>query len=93
MKKLLLLIALTSAARAWAVEPDKQLHFITSYALAMTLDSTLKRQRVKHAALKANLITLGLGALKELTDPQFSPADFNADCIGVLTFNVINLTF
>lgn len=65
---------------------DKQLHIVTSYALAFTtteiLEANVKLSRV-HAVLWASALTVALGTFKELVlDSRYSSGDQFANLIG-----------
>ena len=72
------------------IEPDKKLHFVTSYAIDATLTHVLRK--TKHPLLYANCLTLLAGVAKEYTDKKFDNGDMVANGLGVLTYSIVHIT-
>lgn len=97
MIKLLFLFTLLFGFSAQAIEPDKQLHVISSYALSTTAYSALNAHTNWSKATKlvsAAAVTLLLGYAKERSDEQYDVADMNANAAGTtVAFTVSILLF
>jgi hypothetical protein len=75
---------------------DKQLHMSASYGLALTGTRFLQTKKIPRweAVVYASLITLAVGASKELfLDSTFSSGDMLANSIGVATSALVVFTF
>jgi hypothetical protein len=77
------ILGLLISFQAQAIEQDKALHFIGSYAIGSTL-----APRVGY--WKATAATLGVGLTKELLDSEFSNEDMRANALGILTYSVVH---
>lgn len=79
-------VSADSGNNTWNLDtPDKQVHFFTSYGLAMT--STLyfrsKKCGLGTSILLGSLTTLAIGITKErFLDPEWSQGDVKANVLG-----------
>jgi len=87
---LLLLFPISSQATDGYPPQDKQLHYITSYALTVSLYSVYKKAKAPCPWLLAAGSTLALGALKEATDSTWDGGDMKANALGVSTGIIFN---
>lgn len=88
-----------SAAKAEVLEEgfnlgrrDHQLHFAMSAGLSLAFSEIYRANKISNAAGLGMLTSFGIGLLKEMTDPQFSTGDLEADFLGALTGSVLHLT-
>jgi hypothetical protein len=94
--KLLVPVILLISVSVHAVEPDKELHAVSSYALSTTIYSSLRSNTKLHkstALLSAAAATLLLGYAKERRDAQFDVGDMNANAVGATAGFIIPITF
>ncbi len=89
MKWLLFLCLISFQAEA--IEQDKALHAVGSYALANTTEQILRVNKVKYPMLKAAALTLSAGYLKEKLDPVYDKDDMSANAVGVLGSSMFSI--
>ncbi len=70
---------------------NQELHFFASYALNATVVQMLPKS--KHRLLYSTLISVSLGALKEMADTKFDKDDMEADVVGAGTYAFVHYAF
>lgn len=105
VRKLFLIVILVCSCKTYAATPeddkfsfsntDKQLHMLASYGLAYTATDGFRR--AKYSKWKSiaygSLLAMAVGALKELSDDDFSNNDMLADAVGVGVSAGVTITF
>ncbi len=95
---LLLAFCLLGADLAGAVdygEPDKQKHVMASFGIASISYGAARAARFGRVSsvLMSSLLTIGIGYLKESTDPKFDHRDMQANYSGAAMGLILPLSF
>lgn len=72
-------------ARVRALELDKQAHAYACFGLSLASADLVESRGGRYPELKGLGLALGVGFLKELTDPRFEGGDLLADTLGAVT--------
>lgn len=81
-KTIIALLIVISSGAAKAIEGDKAQHFTASAIISSGAYISCTELKCTHPAATAFLLTLGIGAAKELTDEKFDKRDLLSDILG-----------